>query len=313
MTVDFLKHKRVKNDGIEEQVYIKNNHEPIVDRDTWNKAQLILERNRNRFRGENKDSHKYASKYPLSGMLVCIHCGETFKRRHWSQGFDKPRIMFQCSGYINGPKNDRCPSKAISEGILLKATCEVINRVYLKKGNNYDKVIANINKHQNREYLQQQISEANARQVVIESEIDDIIKKKQSTTDDVERILLDKQYRERIAEYQELDKLVFTLTQKIQDSEYAKIRIQKIGDAFRGRLLTPDSLTKSTVEAFIQAIIVVNKNELVFVLPGEEKANYQQIKEARTELINRTKIIDGEVTLDRHFRPEHLHYKVVML
>lgn len=33
VTIDFLNHKRVKNDGLEEQVYIKNNHEPIVSRE----------------------------------------------------------------------------------------------------------------------------------------------------------------------------------------------------------------------------------------------------------------------------------------
>lgn len=102
VTVDFLSHKRIKNDGIEEKVYIRNNHEPIVSREVWDKAQLIYAKNRDRFRGENKDSRKYASKYPLSGMLVCLNCGNTYKRRHWTQGYAEPRIMFQCNNFING-------------------------------------------------------------------------------------------------------------------------------------------------------------------------------------------------------------------
>ena len=313
VTIDFLKHKRIKNDGLEEQVYIKNNHEPIVDRDTWDRAQLILERNRNRFRGENKDSHKYASKYPLSGMLVCIHCGDTFKRRHWTQGYPEPRIVFQCSGYIDGEPHKRCPSKAISEDILLKTTCEVINRIYLSGSRNYNKVIANISKHHNEEYIQQQIDDALDKQKTIESEIDDIIRRKQSATDDVEKIILDKQYRERVSEYQRLDKLIFDLTQKQQDIEYAKIRIQKMGETLKGEKLTPDKLTKPIVETFIQAIIVNSKTDIVFVLPNSEKLNYQSIKDKRYELVDREAIIDGNVKLDRHFRPEQLHYKVVMM
>ena len=313
VTVDFLKHKRVKNDGIEEQIYIKNNHEPIVDRDTWDKAQIILDRNRNRFRGENKDSHKYASKYPLSGMIICLNCGDTFKRRHWTQGYPEPRIVFQCSGYVGGEPTKRCPSKAISEDILLKTTCEVINKIYLNKGTAYNRVIANISKYHNEDVLRQQIDEAYANQRAIESEIDDIIKKKQSTTDDIEKIILDKQYRERVIEYQRLNKLIFELSQKQQDAQYAKLRIKKMGETLKGEKLTPETLTKPIVDAFIQSIIVINKREVVFVLPNSEKANYIAIKEKRHDLINKEIIDDGDVKLDRHFRPEFLHYKVVMM
>lgn len=142
VTVDFLKHKRIKNDGLEEQVYIKNNHEPIVDRKTWDKAQIILDRNRNRFRGENKDSHKYASKYPLSGMIICIHCGDTFKRRHWTQGYPEPRIVYQCNGYINGKLKERCPSHGISEDILMASVCDMINNLFINEdSSSFDNVL----------------------------------------------------------------------------------------------------------------------------------------------------------------------------
>ena len=313
VTVDFLKHKRIKNDGIEEKVYIKNNHEPIVDRETWNKAQLILARNRDKFRGDNKDTHKYASKYPLSGMLVCIHCGDTFKRRHWTQGYETPRIVFQCSNYISGKKGERCPSKAISEDILLKASCEVINRIYLSKSKKNKVALESLTKYSNINDIQKEIDRAIDEQKVIDSEIDDIIKKKQSASDDIEKTLLDRQYKERITEYQRLEKLIFSLGQKQQDAEYAKMRIQKMGELLKGQKLTPETITKSIIDTFIQSIIVLNRKELVFVLPSEEKVNYHVIKEKRFELIEHPSIIEGNVHLDRHFRPEDLHYKVVTM
>ena len=133
VTIDFLNHKRVKNDGLEEQVYIKNNHEPIVSREIWDKAQIIYAKNRDRFRGENKDSRKYASQYPLSGMLVCLNCGNTYKRRHWTQGYAEPRIMFQCNNYINGYLVNKCHSQTISEDILLKAKQKLLTACIYKK------------------------------------------------------------------------------------------------------------------------------------------------------------------------------------
>ena len=145
VTVDFLNHKRVKNEGIEEKIYIKNNHEPIVPREMWDKAQIIYARNRDRFRGVDPDSRKYASQYPLSGMLVCLTCGETYKRRHWIQGYPEPRIVYQCNGYINGKLKERCPSHGISEDILMASVCDIINNLFINEdSSSLDNVLAAI-------------------------------------------------------------------------------------------------------------------------------------------------------------------------
>ncbi|MDY2727902.1 MAG: hypothetical protein SOV26_02705 [Candidatus Onthovivens sp.] len=57
------------------------------------------------------------------------------------------------------------------------------------------------------------------------------------------------------------------------------MRIQKMGELLKGQKLTPETLTKSIIDTFVQSIIVLNRKELVFVLPGEDKFNYHVIKE----------------------------------
>lgn len=44
ITVDYLTHKTKKNEGEEDQFYIPDHHEPIIDRETWNRAQEILDK-----------------------------------------------------------------------------------------------------------------------------------------------------------------------------------------------------------------------------------------------------------------------------
>lgn len=312
VTIDFLNHKRVKNDGLEEQVYIKNNHEPIVSREIWDKAQIIYAKNRDRFKGENKDSRKYASQYPLSGMLVCLNCGNTYKRRHWTQGYAEPRIMFQCNNYINGYLVNKCHSQAISEDILLKATAEVINRVYLEKGKALHTLMKNIESQINIEGTEDQVNELKRKQETIEDEIDEIIKKKQSA-DEVERILLEKQYRERIVAYHDLENQINDLLNKNRDAELAKHRLLNMGKSIKGEKLTSETLTKPIVQTCIESIIVVDKHNIVFVLPNNEKANYELIKERRAKLVEHTPVLEGNITYPRRFRPEHLHYKVVLM
>lgn len=314
VTIDFLNHKRVRNDDIEEKVYISNNHEPIVSREDWDKAQLIYSRNRDRFRGENKDSRKYASIYPLSGMLVCLKCGDTYKRRHWTQGYTTPRIMFQCNNFINGYEVNKCHSQAISEDILLKATAEVINRVYFEKGKALATLKKSIEEHTNMEGLNEKIEELRRKQDSIEDEIDDILKKK-AAADEVEKSILERKYKERVFEYHELENQIKDLSNKGQEAELAKYRLLKlnIGKSVSEGRLTAQTLTKPIVQTCLETIIVVDKHNLVFVLPNNERANYQFIKDKRERLVEHSPILEGDVEFPRKFRPEKLHYKVVLM
>ena len=70
-------------------------------------------------------------------------------------------------------------------------------------------------------------------------------------------------------------------------------------------------LTQPIVQTFIQNIIVVDKTHAVIVLAtGTAKSN-KEISENRKTLIDKAPLLQGVVHLDRKFRPEELHYKVV--
>lgn len=76
--------------------------------------------------------------------------------------------------------------------------------------------------------------------------------------------------------------------------------------------LIVETPTKPIVNTCLQAIIVVNRHEQLFFLPNNEKANYHYIKEQWASLVEHTPLLEGDVTLERKFRDEHLHYKVVL-
>ena len=69
VTTDLFTHKVVKNDGIEPQYYIEGHHEPIIDRDTWNKAQQIRVERRN-MRKRKCKKPKHIVKGQLSGFIL---------------------------------------------------------------------------------------------------------------------------------------------------------------------------------------------------------------------------------------------------
>lgn len=170
----------------------------------------------------------------------------------------------------------------------------------------------NIESQINVEGTKDQVNELKRKQETIEDEIDEVIKKKQSA-DEVEKILLEKQYRERIVTYHDLENQINELLNKNRDPELAKHRLLNMGKSINGEKLTPETLTKPIVQTCIESIIVVDKHNIVFVLPNNEKANYELIKERREKLVEHTPILEGNITYPRRFRPEHLHYKVVLM
>lgn len=85
-----------KNNGEVQSYYISENHEPIVSPEIWEKAQEVGEQ-RKRDRNIGQDSTmKFPNRYPLSGMLICPHCGKTLRRRQ----VYKKKIQWLCSIYI---------------------------------------------------------------------------------------------------------------------------------------------------------------------------------------------------------------------
>lgn len=77
--------------------------------------------------------------------------------------------------------------------------------------------------------------------------------------------------------------------------------------------LTTELLTKQIVDAFIAKVIIINRKEIVICLNGNNQFDAKYIKENRKAIVKQKSILDGEVDLPRPFRPEHLHYKVVLL
>ena len=71
-TVDYLEHTKKFNKGEVDFIIIKDNHEPIIDRATFEATQKELERRSNL---HSHEKSKYSCRHTLSGKLVCAGCG----------------------------------------------------------------------------------------------------------------------------------------------------------------------------------------------------------------------------------------------
>ncbi len=112
---DHLTKRSVKNKGALPQYYAENTHPPIVDEATFQQAQEIMAKNR-----ERNDRERSPGRYPFTSKIVCGKCGKKYKRKA-----TKGRVSWGCSTYLEFGK-EKCPGKQIPGNILLSLAAEVL-------------------------------------------------------------------------------------------------------------------------------------------------------------------------------------------
>jgi len=137
ITTDFLNHRRKVNDN-DDYIIIENNHEPIIDKQTFDNVQLELERRRS----YKPEKSKYSSRHVWSGKLECAYCKSKFRRRKNNRKSPKPQFIWQCTtGVIYGKQKEvqgqliGCNCKFVHENYLEKMLIDVINNLAFNKDN----------------------------------------------------------------------------------------------------------------------------------------------------------------------------------
>lgn len=103
-TVDPISKKHKVNRGEVGQYYIKNHHPAIIDEDTFNRVQQEIRR-RNDIEKKTDigcltEHGRYDSRYALTELLFCGHCGCHYKRCMWRNKEKGYRPVWRCAKRI---------------------------------------------------------------------------------------------------------------------------------------------------------------------------------------------------------------------
>lgn len=140
--VDPLSHKRCLNYGEKEQYYVKDHHIGIIDRDTWNKAQEILNK-RNNNKKDNGREHRttYSLKYDFSSKIVCGHCNSTYVRRQGTKRKDGSALIYwKCFQQVDEKRYCK-KSKFIRDDVLKDMFVELYNLIVINKHQTKEKLL----------------------------------------------------------------------------------------------------------------------------------------------------------------------------
>lgn len=131
--VDCISHKSKKNDD-RPQYYVENNHPAIIPREMFDRVQEEMAHRTSKRKvkeiGTKTESGKYSSKYALTDLLICGHCGTPYRRCTWSRN-GKKKIVWRCISRLDYGKKYCADSPSVEESVLQRAVAEGIRQVVM--------------------------------------------------------------------------------------------------------------------------------------------------------------------------------------
>jgi len=113
---DHLTKKLVWNKGTLPMYFAENTHPAIIDTETFEKAQTVMEQ-RSKFYGAKSNTR---NRYPFSGIIECGYCGKKYKRK-----VRDGKAAWQCSTFLQEGKA-ACHAKQIPEHEFYTTGAEVL-------------------------------------------------------------------------------------------------------------------------------------------------------------------------------------------
>ncbi|MEN6326091.1 MAG: recombinase family protein [Syntrophomonas sp.] len=263
ITVDFLAHKRVDNKGQAQQYLIEGNHKPIISREIFEKVQDEKERRALLIGNLAGDRHKYTSKYPLSGKVICGDCGNIFKRRTWNSNNISKKVVWQCKTYIKEGKG-ACNAKAVDEAVLMNTYVRMFNRLYKNRDALIKTLTDNIEKAIMKKASTKEIKALDKKIEKLKTELKGLVQfqVKNGMDDEVYK----EEYLRLSSDLEELRKRRAEFDRQDNIKEALRRRVNEIIQTIKSRQEHLEKFDENIFNALVEKIEVISPTHFIFVL-----------------------------------------------
>ena len=266
-TSDCITHKVVKNHGERPMYLVTNHHDPIIDRDTYNRVQQELARRNSKRKISDKtvtEQGKYSSKYALSELLICGHCGTPYRRTTWAAR-GKKQIVWRCLSRLEHGKK-YCPdSPTIKEEQLHRGILRAINNYYSCCNDIVRILKANIGSVLECQG-QEEILSVEKRLKEIDQARTDLVNLIASGGCDEDK--LDSEFAKLYAEEQGLSERLTMLKSQNKTSEETQAKLDKIMDMIEHEKFELETFDNVLIRKLIECVKILSKTEILVIFKG---------------------------------------------
>lgn len=229
VTIDCISKTHKKNTGEAPMYYVHNNHEAIITREQFNKAQEELLRRNTiapKMSSRTISAQGRYSRYALTEILHCDECGSRYKRCTWAKRGVK-KVMWRCVSRIEHGTQYCKHSPSIEESALHSAIVRAINRFNQENETTYRLLMrASLSdalgiggSNEEMELLTRRIDSLNAKMMKL---INDAVSEGRSIDDN------EGEFKEISDEIAQLNRRVSAIKELIANDESAKDRLESI-------------------------------------------------------------------------------------
>ena len=266
-TVDCISHKVVKNHGERPMYLVSDHHAAIIDRDTYNRVQQELARRSSKRKVSDKtisEQGKYSSKYALTELLICGHCGTPYRRTTWaSRG--KKQIVWRCISRLEHGKK-YCPdSPTLKEEQLHKAIIRAINNYYSCRDDIVRILKANIGTVFECQG-QEEILAIEKRLKEIDQARNDLVGLIAAGGCDEDK--LDSEFAKLYAEEQSLSERLTVLKSKNKTSAETQGKLDKIMELIDNEKFELETFDNVLIRKLIECVKVLSKTGILVIFKG---------------------------------------------
>jgi len=148
VTPNYLDHKQVKNDGIEEKIIHTDSHEPIIDRETW----ALARKEQGKRSNLAVTGTRYTNRYWCSGKMQCAECGSfVVSRSKYNKDGSVTRFWYCKEGYTHGKHKKSasgadlgCNSNLIGDRALIECVKYALKHLSILDDMFFDNLYADI-------------------------------------------------------------------------------------------------------------------------------------------------------------------------
>ena len=266
-TLDCITHKVVKNKGERPMYLVTDHHDPIIDRDTYNRVQQELARRNSKRKVSDKtttEQGRYSSKYALTELLICGKCGTPYRRATWIVK-GKKQIVWRCISRLEHGKK-YCPdSPTLKEESLHKAIIHAINNYYSCRND-----IARILKANIGTVLecqgQEEIINIENRLKEIDQARNDLVMLIASGGCDEDK--LDSEFARLYQEEQQLSERLEMLKSQNKTSAETQAKLDEIMQMIEQEKFELETFDNVLIRKLIECIKVLDKTEILVIFKG---------------------------------------------
>lgn len=246
---------------------ITDHYDAIIDRDTYNRVQEELARRSLKRKISDKtktEQGRYSSKYALTGLLICGHCGTPYRRTTWAAR-GKKQIVWRCISRLEHGKK-YCPdSPTIKEEALHKAIIRAINNYYSCRNDIVRILKANIGSVLECQG-QEKILNIENRLRAIDKARTDLVGLIASGGCDEDR--LDDEFAKLYAEEQSLNRQLTALKAQNQTTAETQEKLDKIIELIENEKLELETFDNVLIRKLIECVKVLSKTEILVIFKG---------------------------------------------